>query len=209
MREEHGEPDVIEVRQTFNDSLQAREWEEKVLRRIGAVKDERWLNLCRGGVDFYRVGLHSEETKKKLKFAWNNQELRMSRIASIQKAQRTEECRKHKSDAVKKTWKEASEKREKSRDKLAKRNKSKISRQISKETSIKNWKDDSFRHNRSLEKRGGLVVFDVVSQSFIRVSCEDYRENKNKTYFGVNSFYVRELKSHNPLSANKPKDPPT
>ena len=32
------------MRQTFNDSLQAREWEHKVLRRLDAVQDERWLN---------------------------------------------------------------------------------------------------------------------------------------------------------------------
>jgi hypothetical protein len=44
MREEFGEPDVVEVQRVFNGSLQARLWEEKVLRRIGAVRDPRWLN---------------------------------------------------------------------------------------------------------------------------------------------------------------------
>ena len=47
-REEHGEPDVIEVRQTFNDSLQAREWEHKVLRRIRVIKEDKWLNQGTG-----------------------------------------------------------------------------------------------------------------------------------------------------------------
>ena len=51
-REKYGEPDVIEVRQTFNDSLQAREWEEIVLRRLNAVKDERWLNKGNSGKNF-------------------------------------------------------------------------------------------------------------------------------------------------------------
>jgi len=43
-REQHGEPDVIEVRQTFNDSLQAREWEHKVLRRLDVIQNDSWLN---------------------------------------------------------------------------------------------------------------------------------------------------------------------
>jgi hypothetical protein len=29
-----GEPDVVEVRQVFDDSFQAREWEHKVIRRM-------------------------------------------------------------------------------------------------------------------------------------------------------------------------------
>ena len=87
MREEHGEPDVIEVRQTFSDSLQAREWEEKVLRRMNAVKDERWLNRHNGGKEFLFIvsdearlkmslakkgvkrNPHSEETKEKIRCA--------------------------------------------------------------------------------------------------------------------------------------------
>lgn len=44
LREDFSEPDVIEIRQTFDDSLQAREWEEKVLRRLNVIKDGRWLN---------------------------------------------------------------------------------------------------------------------------------------------------------------------
>ena len=47
-REKYGDPDVIKIRQIFNDSLQARDWEHKVLRRINAVQDERWLNQTTG-----------------------------------------------------------------------------------------------------------------------------------------------------------------
>lgn len=47
-REKYGEPDVVEVRQTFNDSLQAREWEHKILRRLAVIKNERWLNKGTG-----------------------------------------------------------------------------------------------------------------------------------------------------------------
>lgn len=41
---EHGQPDVVLIRQTFDDSRLARRWESKVLRRIGAVHSSRWLN---------------------------------------------------------------------------------------------------------------------------------------------------------------------
>lgn len=36
------------MRQTFNDSLQAREWEHKVLRRLDVIKDGKWLNKGTG-----------------------------------------------------------------------------------------------------------------------------------------------------------------
>jgi hypothetical protein len=43
-REEHGEPDIIQIRKTFKDSKSAILWEEKVLKRINAIKSEMWLN---------------------------------------------------------------------------------------------------------------------------------------------------------------------
>jgi hypothetical protein len=44
MRDDYGDPDVVEVRQVFNDQLQARKWEHKVLRRMRVVKNSNWLN---------------------------------------------------------------------------------------------------------------------------------------------------------------------
>jgi hypothetical protein len=41
---EHGQPDVVLIRQTFTDPGLARRWESKVLRRIGAVHSSKWLN---------------------------------------------------------------------------------------------------------------------------------------------------------------------
>lgn len=49
MAEKHGKPDVIEIRRTFSSSKKTRMWEKKVIRRIGAVKSKRWLNLANGG----------------------------------------------------------------------------------------------------------------------------------------------------------------
>ena len=43
-REEYGEPDVIQIRKVFANKDDARSWEHKVLRRVGARKSKRWLN---------------------------------------------------------------------------------------------------------------------------------------------------------------------
>lgn len=43
-RKKHGEPDVIQVRRTFDDKEKVRLWEHKVLRRIKAVEKKNWLN---------------------------------------------------------------------------------------------------------------------------------------------------------------------
>jgi hypothetical protein len=43
-REEHGEPDVVEIRKTFQSEQLARLWEHKVLKRLNAPKNDKWLN---------------------------------------------------------------------------------------------------------------------------------------------------------------------
>lgn len=47
-RIENGEPDIILIRNTFNDSNSARIWEHKVLKRIKAKESDRWINLSDG-----------------------------------------------------------------------------------------------------------------------------------------------------------------
>ena len=65
-REKFGEPDIIEVRQIFNDSLQAREWEIKVLRRIGVIKNEIWLNKSDRASPPITIGPRTDEVKLKI-----------------------------------------------------------------------------------------------------------------------------------------------
>lgn len=40
----HGDPDIIEIRKTFNSVKKARLWEEKVLTRMDVIGKEQWLN---------------------------------------------------------------------------------------------------------------------------------------------------------------------
>lgn len=44
LREQHGEPDIIKVRKIFDNKEAAISWEEKVLRRIGVLEKDIWLN---------------------------------------------------------------------------------------------------------------------------------------------------------------------
>jgi hypothetical protein len=73
-REDFGEPDIIQVRKTFEDRTKALLWEEKVLSRMNVIGDEKWINktnnkaICpvAAGVWKGRKRIHSEETKQKL-----------------------------------------------------------------------------------------------------------------------------------------------
>ena len=48
-REKNGEPDVIEIRKTFNNKKDAIEWETKVLTRLNVNKNNKWLNRTVNG----------------------------------------------------------------------------------------------------------------------------------------------------------------
>lgn len=43
-REKYGEPDIVQIRKTFNNREQARLWEHTVLRRMNVVQREDFLN---------------------------------------------------------------------------------------------------------------------------------------------------------------------
>lgn len=44
LREQHGEPDVVQVRRLFSSATKAQAWEEGVLRRMNVLIDGRWIN---------------------------------------------------------------------------------------------------------------------------------------------------------------------
>lgn len=67
VRSEHGEPDIIQVRKTFNNKHDALQWEHKVLRRLNVKKHPMWLNVSIGLGDNHHVGSHSPESIEKMK----------------------------------------------------------------------------------------------------------------------------------------------
>ena len=49
LRKEIGEPDVIQIRRSFDDSYAAISYERTVIRRMGMIYKDKWLNRCAGG----------------------------------------------------------------------------------------------------------------------------------------------------------------
>lgn len=76
-REHYGEPDVIQVRKQFTDKEDAKNWELRVLTRLGVPKNKKYLNLTRSlkpdstPKDGVRNGFfgkkHTEETRAKMR----------------------------------------------------------------------------------------------------------------------------------------------
>ena len=89
-RKLHGEPDIIEIRRTFQDKDSARLWEHKVLTKMKVIQKTNWLNRHAGtqrgfevkyGTEHHNYGKrwkftekqrkHQSETHKNLRW-WNN-----------------------------------------------------------------------------------------------------------------------------------------
>lgn len=64
LREDIGEPDVVQVRKVFVSQEDARNWETKVIRRMGAVESEKWLNQTDNTGNFYWQGKRPTRTKE-------------------------------------------------------------------------------------------------------------------------------------------------
>ena len=126
-RQRYGEPDIKEIRKTFKDEQSTRIWEHKVLKRINASKEEKWLNKSDGSLNSLdskerskistermadpeikdrilkkqKETMNTTEYKQKrkqiAKNLWNNTEFREKTI----KARNTPEARKRNSDSQK------------------------------------------------------------------------------------------------------------
>lgn len=66
MRMEFGEPDIVKVRKVFDDARSSVLWEDKVLRRLDVLNNEKWLNCNITGKMGKRGLPRSEETKRKI-----------------------------------------------------------------------------------------------------------------------------------------------
>lgn len=47
-RKQYGEPDVIQVRKTFDEADRALRWEERVLTKVNALHSDKWINKAVG-----------------------------------------------------------------------------------------------------------------------------------------------------------------
>ena len=112
LREEYGEPDVIEVRKIFDSKEAAILWEEKVLRKMDVRNAEKWINKndCSAPPTYYgeehpnfdnkwteeQKNIQSEKLKGKLKGRRKSKEHR-SKISEGLKNQ-SEDLRKKRSE---------------------------------------------------------------------------------------------------------------
>lgn len=62
-RQEHGEPDHIEILKEFNNSVDALEYEEKKLKELDVLKKSNWLNRNIGG---HLFNSRLKETREKI-----------------------------------------------------------------------------------------------------------------------------------------------
>ena len=86
-REEHGEPDVIQIRKTFSDDNSARLWEMKVLQRMRVLTREDFLNaaisLSMSPKSASKAGISSGQKRTK------EQKLEIGRKASKRRVENT------------------------------------------------------------------------------------------------------------------------
>lgn len=159
-RDLHGEPDVITIRREFDNGQDALDWETKVLMRMNAAQNERFLNksatLFKMNSDPWNKGITgthmSEETKRKISEAHTgkpkSKESALKSGLSRRGKKRTQEQRKKLADAHKGyVWSDES------KEKLSNSNKG---------------KQFSSEHRESISK---------VALSRPRVSCSTCRRN--------------------------------
>jgi hypothetical protein len=66
MRERYGEPDVIQIRKTFDKAEDALRWETSVLNRLNLKESDIWINQKPNHWPLIKPRPHSEETKRKI-----------------------------------------------------------------------------------------------------------------------------------------------
>lgn len=104
-RMKFGEPDVVEIRRTFSSKEKACLWEEKVLRRMNVLKEDKWLNKNVSGAillskeDYKKIGLKTSKTRKKRNISpWNKGKTKYTddRLLSASKSQSKPKSETHK-----------------------------------------------------------------------------------------------------------------
>lgn len=72
-RMQFGEPDVIEIRKTFNDKRKALKWETKILIKFNVCSNNCWLNISDNAGGINPPPIHSNRI-------WINKDLKNKRI---------------------------------------------------------------------------------------------------------------------------------
>lgn len=65
-REQFGEPDVVQIRKTFDDPQKCKDYELKVLTKLNVLNNDRWLNKNINGAFLPHGKQSSEHVKKRM-----------------------------------------------------------------------------------------------------------------------------------------------
>lgn len=86
-RKLNGEPDIIEIRKTFNNIKLCRKWEEKVLSRLNVRNNSKWLNKTNGDLDFDSTGysLYYDSNRNKIKLKINHEDVISGKVSPVLK----------------------------------------------------------------------------------------------------------------------------
>lgn len=85
MRLKWGEPDIVQVRKTFEDRESAILWEHKVLSRLKVLQESKWLNQSIGGVTAI-LQQSSEHVRKRVSNKKHHPKQREIALRALQKA---------------------------------------------------------------------------------------------------------------------------
>lgn len=64
--EKHGDPEIIQIRKTFTNEIDAIQWERKVLKRLKVIQKDFWLN------ENDSEAIYTSNIKNKGSYFWNN-----------------------------------------------------------------------------------------------------------------------------------------
>ena len=89
---EYGDPDIIQIRKTFTDSMSAIRWETKVLTRMNVLVEKKWLNQNIAKAQLQTPELRKQKSEK-LKGRVKSEEFR-KKISLIKKGQKVKDSTK-------------------------------------------------------------------------------------------------------------------
>jgi len=112
-RKLYGEPDVIQIRKTFNTAEKALEWEAVVIIRMRMVEDDRFLNQRNMSGKFKNKGgyKHTEKSRQNYRKSFTDERKKhMSALSTENNKNRSKDSRKVAGEKNSKTRKENREK---------------------------------------------------------------------------------------------------
>jgi hypothetical protein len=182
-REDYGEPDIIQIRKTFDTPDEAVLWEAKVLSRINASSRDDFLNQQNGSG--CRGVLHDSYMKKrksdKMKAYWT-EERKLEKSESMIEYNETHGKYRY-TEALKKRYEDDSFKK-KFTDKMNVVNKCPVKRRKAGEKIGQKWNEPEYK-SKMIDRGGGRQKIPVVIDGIHYSSISEALEKTNLSYHTI------------------------